>query len=54
MSKRDTTPAFRQTNQDFKNALLVVSLVINLFVLTTWMVASLSPSHAAQLSQLVK
>lgn len=43
-----------QLNQDFKNALLIVSLLVNLFVFTTWLVARLSPEHAAQLSQLVK
>ncbi|MBP7760894.1 hypothetical protein KA093_03820 [Candidatus Saccharibacteria bacterium] len=50
-NKTNTTGA--QANQDFKNAILIVSLLVNAFVLTTWMVASLSASYAAQLAQLV-
>jgi hypothetical protein len=45
--------ATAQTNQDFKNALLIVSVVANLFVLTAWMVAQLSAEYAGQLANLI-
>ncbi len=40
------------TQADFKNATLLVSLLVNLFVLTTWLVAKASSVYAAQLIQL--
>jgi len=45
--------AHLQTYQDFKNAVIVVSVALNVFVLVTWMVASLSSEYAAQLATLI-
>lgn len=45
--------AVLQTNEDFKTALIVVSVAVNLFVLTTWLVAQLSSEYASQLSTLI-
>ena len=41
------------TQSDFKNAMLIVSLLVNLFVLTTWLVAKASSEYAAQLVTLL-
>lgn len=40
----ENTVAVLQTGQDLKNALLVVSLVINLFIFTAWLVVQADPS----------
>ncbi len=42
-----------KTNEDFKHAVLVVSIVANVFVLTAWLVAQASSEYAAQLSSLI-
>ena len=42
-----------QTNEDFKMSLIIVSVGVNLFVLTSWMVAQLSTEYAAQLATLI-
>ncbi|MFZ1812766.1 MAG: hypothetical protein WAU02_04625 [Candidatus Saccharimonadales bacterium] len=51
-TQRTVRPLSR-VNDDFKNALLIVSLFINLFVFTTWLVAKASPTLAAQLGHLL-
>lgn len=38
-----------QTANDFKNSILIVSVLVNLFILTTWLVVQASPYYAAQL-----
>jgi hypothetical protein len=45
-------PVF-QTNEDFKMALIIVSVAVNVIVLTTWLVAQVSADHAAQLTTLI-
>lgn len=39
-----------QTNADFKTALFVISVTINLFVFITWLVAQVSDEYAKQLA----
>jgi len=46
--------SFAQTNTDLKNSILLVSLLINLVVLTTWLVVRLDNSYATQLNWLIK
>jgi uncharacterized membrane protein len=46
--------SFAQTNTDLKNSILLVSLLINLIVLTTWLVVRLDNSYATQLNWLIK
>ena len=53
MAKKRVVASSGQTNNDFKNAVLIVSLLINLFVFTTWLVAKASPTLASQLGQLL-
>lgn len=53
-SRGTTTNANAVTGNDLKNAVLIVSLLINLAVLTTWLVARLSPAAANALSALVR
>ncbi len=55
MKNKTNTPAVTlvQTNEDFKMSLIIVSVGVNLFVLTTWMVAQLSSDYAAQLATLI-
>lgn len=48
-----TALAIEQSNQDFKNAVLIVSVTVNSFILITWMVAQVSSEYAAQLSTLI-
>jgi hypothetical protein len=48
-----TANAIVQTNEDFKMSLIIVSVAVNVFVLTTWLVAQVSADHAAQLTTLI-
>ena len=41
--------ALAYTVADLKNSVLIVSVLVNLFVLTAWLVAKTSPVYAAQL-----
>ena len=34
-----------QTVNDFKNSILIVSVLVNLFILTTWLVIQASPTY---------
>ena len=43
----------RLSLDDFKNSLIIVSVLANLVVLTAWMSAQLSSAHAAQLISLL-
>lgn len=52
--KVNIASAYKMTGGDLKNAVLIVSLFINLAVLTTWLVARLSPAAANALSALVR
>ncbi len=45
---------FPQTNEDLKNAVLLVSLFINLLVLVTWLVVRIDNSMVNQLTWLIK
>ena len=45
--------AILQTNEDFKMSLIIVSVAVNVIVLTTWLVAQVSAVHAVQLSTLI-
>lgn len=35
-----------QTKEDMKNSILIVSVLINLFVFTSWLVVEVSPDYA--------
>ena len=43
-AKTKQLPVVLQTGEDLKNALLVVSMVINLFIFTAWLVIQVDPS----------
>lgn len=45
--------ALMQTNDDFKTALVIVSVGVNVAVLTAWLVAQMSSEYASQLSSLI-
>ena len=42
-----------QTMEDFKNSLIIVSVVVNLAILTAWLLAQASEVYAAQLISLL-
>jgi hypothetical protein len=41
------------TSQDFKNSLLIVSVAINLFILTLWLTTQVSQDYALSLAQYI-
>lgn len=43
----ELTPAIFQTSEDLKTALLIVSLSVNLFLFTAWLVVQTDPRYAA-------
>ena len=53
MAKANTntaqSTAIFQTSEDLKTALLIVSLSINLFVFTAWLVVQTDPRYAAMI-----
>ncbi len=54
-SKKSTLfTGFSQTNEDVKDAVLLVSLFINLLVLVTWLVVRIDNSYVTQLTWLLK
>jgi hypothetical protein len=58
MKKKTNKPskaasATLQTNADFKTALIVVSVTLNLVVFITWLVAQVSEDYAKQLASLL-
>lgn len=58
MAKKTKKPskaasAILQTGADFKTALLVVSVTLNLFVFIAWLVAQVSEDYAKQLASLL-
>ncbi|MGB3023714.1 MAG: hypothetical protein WBB39_02800 [Candidatus Saccharimonadales bacterium] len=59
--KKKTSPktpkqllSFAQTNNDLKNSVLLVSLLLNLIVLTTWLVVKIDHGYVNQLNWLIK
>ncbi|MFZ2494437.1 MAG: hypothetical protein WAW60_01520 [Candidatus Saccharimonadales bacterium] len=52
--KSSMLSGFPQTNEDLKNAVLLVSLFINLLVLVTWLVVRIDNSMVNQLTWLIK
>lgn len=42
-----TRPALFETSEDLKTALLIVSVTINLFLFTAWLVVQTDPRYAA-------
>lgn len=57
MNKKTNTThieqAVVQSNEDFKNALIIVSITINVFILVTWIATQVSEEYAAQLASLI-
>jgi hypothetical protein len=45
-----TISAHQQVGQDLKNAVLIVSIVANLFILTTWIALQLTTVYDAELA----
>lgn len=45
-----TITAHQQVGYDLKNAVLIVSIVVNLTVLTTWIALQLTSAYDAQLA----
>lgn len=55
MNKTQTISTIETTsNEDFKTAVLVVSVVANAFVFTAWLVAQTSSDYAAQLASVIR
>lgn len=61
-TKKDTTPSelFSQTitadlafNQDLKHSILIVSLMVNLIVFTTWIALQVTTQYDAQIASLL-
>lgn len=42
--------AVAQTNQDFRNAVLVVSIAVNLFILTAWVALQVTTAFDAEVA----
>lgn len=40
-----------QTNQDFRNAVLVVSIVVNVFILAAWIALQVTSAFDAEVAQ---
>lgn len=39
------------TSEDFKNSLLIVSLIVNMFILTAWIVVQVNETYALTVAQ---
>lgn len=50
LSKNSTAAAIEQTNQDFKNSLLIVSISINVFVFTLWLALQVTAAYDSQVA----
>lgn len=57
MNKKTNTTHIEQavvhSNEDFKNAVIIVSITINVFILVTWIATQVSEEYAAQLASLI-
>ena len=50
LAEAQVLPAVDQTTQDFKNALLIVSLVVNAFILIAWITLQVTAVYDAQVA----
>ena len=50
LSKHSTAAAIEQTNKDFKNSLLIVSIGINVFIFTAWLALQVTAAYDGQVA----
>lgn len=50
LSQNSTAASIEQTNKDFKNALLIVSISINIFIFTAWLTLHVASVYGTQLA----
>ena len=50
IASEQVLPAFNQTDQDVKNALLIVSLLVNAFILIGWITLQVTTVYDAEVA----
>lgn len=50
LKKSSSEAAIEQTNQDFKNSLLIVSIGINVFIFTAWLALQVTNVYDSQVA----
>lgn len=50
IASEQVLPAFNQTDQDVKNALLIVSLLVNAFILIGWITLQVTTAYDAEVA----
>ena len=53
LSKNSTAAAIEQTNKDFKNSLLIVSISINIFIFTAWLALQVTAAYDSQVASVL-
>lgn len=53
LSKNSTAAAIEQTNKDFKNSLLIVSVSINVFIFTAWLALQVTAAYDSQIASVL-
>jgi hypothetical protein len=53
LSKNSTAAAIEQTNKDFKNSLLIVSISINVFIFTAWLALQVTAAYDTQVASVL-
>ncbi|MNH32486.1 hypothetical protein D3C87_1577300 [compost metagenome] len=53
LSKNSTAAAIEQTNRDFKNSLLIVSVGINVFIFTAWLALQVTAAYDSQVASVL-
>ena len=53
LSKNSTAAALEQTNKDFKNSLLIVSISINIFIFTAWLALQVTAAYDSQVASVL-
>lgn len=53
LSKNSTAAAIEQTNKDFKNSLLIVSISINVFIFTVWLALQVTAAYDSQVASVL-
>lgn len=53
LKRNSTTAAIEQTNRDFKNSLLIVSVGINVFIFTAWLALRVTTVYDGQVASIL-
>lgn len=53
LSQNSTAASIEQTNKDFKNSLLIVSVGINVFIFTAWLALQVTTSYDSQVASVL-